>query len=429
MSADILHEGHLNLLSEASKYGQVMVGVLTDLAISKYKRIPFMSFEERVKLVSSLKLVDIVVEQDSLSYRENLLKYKPDFVVHGDDWKSGVQSKTRQEVIDVLQQIGGSLVEPNYTKGVSSTKYIEALEKASSLPEIRLPRLKRLLDVKNMIRVIEVHNGISALIVETLKIQNEENSIKEFDGFWLSSLTDSTVRGKPDIEVVDVSQRLATISEIAQITTKPMIYDADTGGQPEHLHYTVQSLERNGISAAIIEDKTGLKRNSLLGNDVLQTQSGIQEFCEKISSGVNSKLSSDFMLIARIESLILDKPVSDALTRADAYLDAGADGIMIHSRNKSGEDIKNFLIEFRKHHVDTPLVVVPTSFNHISASELADMGVNIVIYANQLLRAAYPAMLNAAQNILKFDKSMNIEKDLMSIPDILKLIPGENLDK
>jgi phosphoenolpyruvate mutase len=423
MSADIIHIGHLNLLKEASKYGQVLVGVLTDQAIAEYKRIPFMAYSERVEVVSCLKFVHDVVAQETLSYRENILKYKPDFVVHGDDWKNGVQQKTRSEVIDTLNSYGGKLVEIPYTIGVSSTKFIDQINNSASLPSIRLPRLRRILEVKNTIRVMEAHSGLSALLAENTFILKD--GIKtEFDALWLSSLTDATSRGMPDIEVVDISERVAKITEITQVTSKPIIFDADTGGHPEHLHYTIRTLERNGVSAAIIEDKTGLKRNSLLGNDVSQFQDSVESFSEKIAMGVSAKLSEDFMLIARIESLILDKPLADALARAEKYIEAGADGIMIHSRKKDGTEIIDFCRTFKKVYPNVPLVVVPTSFNHITVHQFEEFGVNVIIYANQLIRSSYPVMKKVAEEILKNDRTLEVEKDLLSISEVLKLIPG-----
>ena len=424
MSADILHIGHLNLIEKAATLGEVVVGVLTDKAISEYKRVPYMKFEDRIRIISNLKYVTETIPQNSLSYKENILKIKPKFVVHGDDWVNGVQSKTRQEVIETLNKIGGELIEFPYTKGVSSTDFIENLSLSQYLPQFRLPRLRRILEVKEIIRVIESHNGLSALIVDRTKLI-DDGKIKEYDAIWLSSLTDSLSRGLPDIEVVDISSRINTIGEITQVTAKPIIFDADTGGQAEHLFHTIQNLERVGVSAAIIEDKTGLKQNSLLGNDVFQAQADKNEFSDKIKVGKSACRTDDFMLIARIESLILDKPVNDALERADCYLDAGADGIMIHSRNEDGKDVNNFCLEFKKNYPNTPLVIVPTTFNHIKIEEFADWGVNIVIYANQLMRAAFPEMVNAAEKILKFDRSSEIEKQLLPIKEILKLIPGE----
>lgn len=423
MSADIIHPGHINLLKEASKYGEILVGVLTDQAIAEYKRIPFMSYSERREVVESLKFVKNVIPQETLSYKDNILTHKPDFVVHGDDWQNGVQQNTRQEVIETLDIYGGKLIEIPYTVGVSSTKFIDQLNNSASLPAIRLPRLKRILEVKNIIRVIEAHSGLSALLGEETFISKSSKKI-EFDALWLSSLTDATSRGMPDIEVVDISERVSKITEITRVTSKPIIFDADTGGYPEHLYYTIRTLERNGVSAAIIEDKTGLKRNSLLGNDVEQFQDSIEKFSEKIATGISAKLSSDFMLIARIESLILDKPLSDALNRAEKYLEAGADGIMIHSRKKDGSEIIEFCKTFKKIYANIPLVVVPTSFNHIRVEEFEEYGVNIVIYANQLIRSAYPAMQQILEKILQNDRSLECEKDLLSISDVLKLIPG-----
>jgi phosphoenolpyruvate phosphomutase len=419
MSADLVHPGHMNILKEAAKLGDVTVGLLTDKAIASYKRVPYMNYEQRREVIENIKGVKEVIPQHTLDYRPNLKALKPDYVVHGDDWKEGVQAKTRQQVIDTLAQWGGKLVEPSYTAGISSTQLNKSLKELGTTPDIRRGRLRRLLEAKGFVRIMEAHNAISALIIENTKEDNIE-----FDGMWSSSLTDSTSKGKPDIEAVDVTARLSTINEIFEVTTKPMIYDADTGGIAEHFAFTVRSLERTGVSAVIIEDKTGLKKNSLFGNEVAQTQDSIENFCQKIQTGKKAQITDDFMIIARIESLILDKGLDDALTRAKAYIKAGVDGVMIHSRSKTPDEVVAFCKSLRSEYPDIPLVVVPTSYNQITANELAKVGVNVVIYANHMLRAAYPGMLETAKSILKHDRSFEIEKKLLPIKEILELIPG-----
>lgn len=423
MSADLVHPGHLNIIKEAKKYGEVTVGLLTDKAIASYKRVPFMNFDQRFEVISNIKGVKNVVAQDSLDYSINLKKIKPDFVVHGDDWKDGVQSSTRKKVIDLLSEWGGQLIEVPYTKGISSTSLNNSLKDIGTTPEIRRSYLKRLLEVKPLIRFLDIHNALSALIIENVSVDiNKKN--EQFDGMWGSSLTDSTSKGMPDIEAVDVSARMNTLNEVLSVTTKPIIYDADTGGQTEHFKFTVQTLERLGVSAAIIEDKTGLKKNSLFGTEVEQTQDSIENFCNKIIEGKSAQRTEDFMIIARIESLILDKGMNDALTRAQAYLNAGADGIMIHSRKKDPDEIFEFCDAYKQFQNKKPLVVVPSSFNQVTEDELLDKGVNIVIYANHLLRSAYPAMLNTAKSILTHKRSLECDSELLSIKQILELIPG-----
>jgi len=331
MSADLVHPGHMNILKVAATLGEVTVGLLTDKAIASYKRLPYMSYDQRKIVIENIKGVKEVIPQESLDYRPNLEMLRPDIVVHGDDWKEGVQAKTRQNVIDTLAKWGGELVEPSYTSGISSTNLNQSLKEIGTTPDVRRKRLKRLIDAKPIVRIMEVHNALSGLIVENVK----SDGAKEYDGMWSSSLTDSTSKGKPDIEAVDVTARINTINEIFEVTTKPMIYDADTGGIAEHFAFTVRTLERTGVSAVIIEDKTGLKKNSLFGNDVAQTQDSIENFCHKIHIGKRAQVTDDFMIIARIESLILDKGMEDAIERAKAYIKAGADGIMIHSRQKT----------------------------------------------------------------------------------------------
>ncbi len=419
MSADLIHPGHMNIIKEAIKLGEITIGLLTDKAIASYKRLPYMTYEQRKAVVENIKGVSKVVPQETLDYRPNLEKLKPDYVVHGDDWREGVQAKTRQQVIDTLAKWGGKLVEVEYTKGISSTQLNNSLKEIGTTPDIRRARLRRLIKSKPIVRVMEVHNALSGLIVENIKSNNIE-----YDAMWSSSLTDSTSKGKPDIEAVDVSARINTINEIFEVTTKPMIYDADTGGIAEHFVFTVRTLERTGVSAVIIEDKTGLKKNSLFGNEVLQTQDSIENFCNKIKIGKRAQITDDFMIISRIESLILEKGMEDAITRAKAYIQAGSDGIMIHSRKKSPDEILEFCDILRKYDKKIPIVAVPTSYNQITAKELGEAGVNIVIYANHMLRAAYPGMIKVAESILKNDRSYEVEKELLPIEEILDLIPG-----
>ena len=420
MSADLVHPGHMNILKVAAQLGDVTVGLLTDKAIASYKRLPYMTYEQRKDVIENIKGVVKVIPQETLDYKPNLELLKPDIVVHGDDWKNGVQSKTRQDVIDTLAKWGGELVEPSYTEGISSTQLNKSLKEIGTTPDIRRSRLKRLLEAKPIVRIMESHNALSGLIVENIK----SNNGLEYDGMWSSSLTDSTSKGKPDIEAVDVSTRINTINEIFEVTTKPMIYDADTGGVAEHFAFTVRTLERTGISAVIIEDKTGLKKNSLFGNDVAQTQDTIENFCQKIQTGKKAQITDDFMIIARIESLILEAGMEDAIIRAKAYVEAGADGVMIHSRQCESDEILEFCKIFRGFDAHTPLVVVPTNYNQITAKELSQAGVNVVIYANHMLRAAYPGMMNVAKSILENDRSLEAEEFLLPIKEILELIPG-----
>jgi len=423
MSADIIHHGHINVIAEARKLGEVTVGILTDEVIATYKRLPVIDFEHRKQIVENLKGVSRVVPQDTLDYVPNLLQIKPDYVVHGDDWKTGIQQEIREKVIEILQQWGGELVEIEYTKGVSVSMLEKALQDIGTTPQLRINRLRKLLEVKPLVRFMEAHNGLTGLIVEKLKV-SQGDMVKQFDGMWVSSLCDSTVKGKPDIELVDSSSRLNTINDILEVTTKPIIMDGDTGGHIEHFTYLVKSLERLGVSAVIIEDKIGLKKNSLFGTEVEQEQDSIENFAQKITRGKQAQVADDFMIIARIESLILKTGMEDALRRARAYLEAGADGIMIHSKEKEPDEIFKFCREYRKFNKQAALVVVPTTYNRVRESELAEAGVNVVIYANHLLRSAYPAMVNTARCILENERACESEDYCMPIKEILHLIPG-----
>ena len=423
MTVDVLHHGHINIITEASKHGELIVGLLTDAAVANHKRLPYLTYEHRQQILKNIKGVSQVVPQNEWDYAPNLRKYKPDLMMHGDDWHEGPLAPYRERALAALAEYGGRLIEIPYTPGVSSKAIIGQIQALGTSPEIRRQTLKRLLGAKPISRFIEAHNPISALIAEHVSIQRE-GAIRQFDGFWSSSLTDSTVRGKPDIEAVDITSRLANINDIFDVTTKPLIMDADTGGKPEHLELHVRSMERLGISATIIEDKTGLKKNSLFGNDVVQSQDDIPHFCEKIRAGRAARVSEDFMVIARIESLILERGMDDAIARAQAYVEAGADGIMIHSRRKTPDEVFEFARRFRQDFPSVPLVSVPTSYNSTTEEQLAEHGFNIVIYANHLLRAAYPAMEKVARQILENGRSAETDRDLMDINAILELIPG-----
>ncbi len=423
LSADLLHEGHINIIQESLKLGEVTIGLLTDKAIASYKRLPFMTYENRKIVMEQIKGVSKVIPQHTLDYRDNLQSLKPDYVVHGDDWKEGIQKGVRLQVIETLKKWGGKLVEIPYTKGVSSTILNDKLKEVGTTPNIRLSMLKRLLSVKPLIRLNEVHNGLSGLITEKTKILHNHNQI-EFDAMWSSSLTDSTAKGKPDIEAIDMTSRMNTVNDIFDVTTKPLVFDADTGGKIEHFSFTVKSLERLGVSAVVIEDKIGLKKNSLLGSNVKQKQDSIKNFQRKINAGKSSQVTDDFMIISRIESLILKAGMKDALLRAQEYIDSGTDAIMIHSNSESPGEIFKFCDKFHKLNRTVPLMVVPSSFNDVTEKEWEKRGVNIVCYANHMLRSAYPAMLAVAKSILKHGRSLESTDNCMSLKEILELIPG-----
>jgi phosphoenolpyruvate mutase len=423
MSADLVHPGHLNIIKKAATLGEVTIGLLTDQAIASYKRVPYMTFEQRLQVIENIKGVTRVVPQTTLDYVPNLQELKPNYVVHGDDWQQGVQKGVRQSVIDCLAQWQGKLVEVPYTQGISSTALHKAMKEIGTTPQIRLKSLKRLLSAKPLLRFLDIHNALSGLIIENTKVETE-NSMQEFDGMWGSSLTDSTAKGKPDIEAVDVSSRMGTLNEVLEVTTKPIIYDGDTGGKTEHFVFTVKTLERLGVSAVIIEDKTGLKKNSLFGTEVEQNQDSIENFSLKIKAGKDAQATNDFMIIARIESLIAGQGIDDALLRAEAFLNAGADGIMIHSREKTPDEIFEFCDRYAQLSNKKTLVVVPSSYNSVYESELIAKGVNVVIYANQLLRSAYPAMVDTATSILTNGRSAEVDDKMMPIKQILELIPG-----
>ncbi len=424
MSTDIIHGGHMNIIEKAAALGELTVGVLTDDVVASYKRFPLLPYEERVKIIEGLKGVKQVVPQKTLSYRENLEELKPDYLVHGDNWREGFQRCIREEAIEVLASYGGILKEFPYSSDAQYQRLEDAARDRLSIPDVRRSRLKKLLEMKTTVNAIEAHSGLTGIIAEKTQVL-EDGKAYQFDAMWVSSLCDSTAKGKPDIELVDMSSRISNIEDIMEVTTKPIIFDGDTGGLIEHFVYNIKTLERIGVSACIIEDKTGLKKNSLFGNEVAQTQDTIEHFCEKIQAGKRVLKTSDFLLIARIESLILEKGMEDALNRAFAYIEAGADGIMIHSRLKDPAEIFEFCEKFRQKDTKTPIVVVPTSFNTVTEEEWAEKNVNIVIYANQLTRSAFPAMEHVAKIILKNHRAKEADDMCMPFKDIIRLIPEE----
>ena len=416
---DFIHDGHLNIIREAQKYGKVIVGVLSDKAM--INKFPTVTFAERIEIVKNIKGVSKVVIQDDIMYDKVVEEIKPDYVIHGDNWCLGPMKAIRDNVLKLMNKTGGKIIDIPYTKNERTDILDAKNELKRSMPEYRRKRLKELLNLRNIVKTIEVHSGLTGLIAEKTIVENN-GELDQFDAMWISSLCDSTAKGKPDIELVDMTSRFRTISDVMEVTTKPIIFDGDTGGLIEHFVYTVRSIERMGVSAIIVEDKIGLKKNSLFGTEVKQTQDTIEHFCEKIQAGKRVQLSDDFMIIARIESLILEQVMEDALNRAHAYVKAGADGIMIHSRKKDPAEILEFCDKFRETNKTTPIVVVPSSFNTITEAELASHGVNIVIYANQLTRAAFPAMENVAKDILKYHRAKEVDDRLMPIKEIISLI-------
>ena len=418
---DVIHDGHLNIIENAKKYGRVIVGALSDKALIRYNRFPTVPQEERVRLYKTIEGVDDVVIQDDMMYDDVITLVQPDYIIHGNNWQEGPEKAIRDHVEELLKSYGGELIDVPYTYNEGVRKIDLRLKEKLAMPEFRRKRLRQLIEMTPVVKTMEAHSGLTGLIVEKTVVEHD-GKLDQFDAMWVSSLCDSTAKGKPDIELVDMTSRFRTIEDITEVTTKPIIFDGDTGGLTEHFVYTVRSLERLGVSAVIIEDKKGLKKNSLFGTEVEQTQATIEEFSEKIRAGKNAQLSDDFMIIARIESLILEQGMEDALARAKAFVEAGADGIMIHSRKKDPAEILEFCDKFRAFDKTTPIVVVPSSFNTITEEELAAHGVNIVIYANQLTRSAFPAMQKTAEDILKYHRAKEVDDRLMSIKEIITLI-------
>jgi len=421
LSADILHEGHINILKKASKLGEVTVGLLTDAAIASYKKLPHLDYKQREIILKNIKFVKKVIPQDTLDYTKNLLRLKPNYVVHGDDWRAGIQKNVRKQVIKTLKKWSGKIIEPRYTKKISSTKIRNKIIEIGTSPENRKSKLKRLVDAKKIVRVIEAHNAFTGLIVENLKLIKNQKFL-EFDGMWSSSLTDSAIRGKPDNQAVDYSTRITGLNEILDVTSKPVIFDADNGGRIEHLQYLVKTLERVGVSAIVLEDKIGLKKNSLFKSQVGVKQDSIENFCMKLKKAKESKISDDLFIVARIESFILGKGLKDAMRRAEAYSRSGADAIVIHSKEKYPNQIFSFSKNFIKSKFYKPLIAIPSTYSKTYESELINNGFKIVIYANHFLRTIHPAMVNVAKMILKNQRSFEAEKKMSSIKEVINLV-------
>jgi len=424
LSADILHEGHINILKVANSLGKVIVGLLTDKAISTYKKLPLLNYKQREIVLKNIKYVKKVIPQNTLDYSDNLIKLKPNYVVHGDDWKTGIQKKTRQKVIKVLKRWSGKLIEPRYTKNISSTIIKKNILDISSSPQNRVSNLKRLLDSKPIVRVLESHSALTGLIIENLTL-SKKNVNYQFDAMWSSSLTDSALKGMPDNSSVDFSKRILSLNDMIEVTTKPIVFDADNGGRVEHLSFLVKSLERLGVSAIVIEDKIGLKKNSLFKNQSNAQQDNPFKFAEKIKKISKSRNSKDFLIIARIESFILGKNLKDAIKRAEIYSKAGADAILIHSKQNTPKEIFSFAKKFRKNKHYKPLVSVPSTYSKVYEKDLIKNGFKIVIYANQLLRSTFPAMENTAKIILKNERAHEVENNIISINKIINLIKND----
>ena len=423
ITGDIIHPGIINIINEGAKLGELTIGLLTDSAIVSHKRLPYLTYEQRKTVVENIKGVAKVVPQEDWSYVPNLKKYKPDYIIHGDDWKTNYLNHIRDEVFAVMKEWGGQVVEIPYTQGINSSALAENASALGTTPDVRRATLRRLIAAKKIVRIMEAHSGLSGLIVENAEVEKADG-IHRFDGMWSSSLTDSTSKGKPDIEAVDLTTRMHSLTDILECTTKPIIYDGDTGDIPEHFVFTVRTLERNGVSAVIIEDKKGLKKNSLFGTEAKQVLATEEEFCEKIAAGKKAQVTKDFMIIARVEEIIAGYSVDEAIAKAFAAVRAGADGVMIHSKDKSGMDIKEFCQKFRAEYKNIPIVLVPTTYNQFTENELAEWGANIIIYANHMLRASYPAMKKCAETILQAERSLEVNDICMPIKEILELIPG-----
>ena len=414
ITGDMIHPGIINIIQQGAKYGRLIVGLLSNEAIATHKRIPYLTFEQRKAVIENIKGVSEVVPQEDWSYVPNLLKLKPDYIIHGDDWKTNYLKGIREEVFDVMKKIGGEVIEIPYTKGINSSQLFESTTNNGITAVQRLKSLRQLMNYKPIIRIMEANSGLSGLIIENLKIEKEDG-IQRFDGIFIN-LLDSNPSGVSEQESSNFMLKLNTVTDILECTTRPIIYGGYTSDNYENITFTIEKLELMGISAIIIEDK--FKNTQELCNE--------EEFCLKIKEGKKAQINPDFMIIAGIEELILGKSMDDALKKALASIKAGADGILISSNQKNGDDIKEFCSKLRKENKNIPIVLIPTTYNQFTEKELGEWGANIIIYADYLKKVTYPAMKKCAETILKSERSLEVNEMCMPIKEILNLIPGTN---
>ena len=415
LSDDILTKSNIEIIKKSSKYGFVIIGLMSDNAINEYKSAPLLNFNQRKLIAENLKNVHKVVEQKTRDYTDNLIKYKPKYVIHKKNhWSKGHQKKIRDKIISTISKWSGKLLEFK-TKEEFNTDIIQ------TNPDLRRNKLVRLINSKKIVRLLESHSSLSALIIEKLKV-DVKNISEEFDGLWCSSLADSAVRAKPDNQSVDLTTRVNSLNDILETSTKPIMFDADNGGSLEQLPYVVKNLERLGVSAMVMEDKVGSKKNSLFDDQSGSKQDTISNFCKKLKLASKSRVTNDLLIVARIESFILNKGISDALKRAEAYSRAGADLILIHSKAKTAKEIFSFSKLYKKSKYFKPMVCVPSTYSDTHEKDLIINGFKVVIYANHLLRSIYPAMIKTAKSILKNKKSRNIERNISSVKEIISLI-------
>ncbi len=399
MSADLVHPGHINLLREAASLGRVTVGLLTDRAISSYKRMPFLTFEQRRAVIEHIAFVTAVVPQDTLDYTDNLRLLRPDFVVHGDDWRNGVQAQTRRRVLDVLREWGGTLVEPPYTEGISSTALRMAAMDIGFAPGVRQRRLRRMLDCKPLVRVMQAHDGLSAHIVDRLE-ETTQGAPREYDAIWVDSLAGAPIRGKPDPLPFDLSSRLVTLHEILDATTKPLICNAGGAGHAAGVTAAVRTLERIGVSAIVIDTEVTDRRAVPAMAASAPPQDDMAAFIREIAAARDARVTPDFMIIARINDRTRDCGADRMMARAAAGVDAGADAVMCDSDPVNPDGIFDLCRRYRRLMNGHPLLVGLSGTEGLQEHDLASAGASMVVYTDTLLRAAREAMISAASQVL-----------------------------
>jgi phosphoenolpyruvate phosphomutase len=423
MSAEIFHPGHLNIIKVARDLGEVTVGLATDRFNARYKRLTLMSYEDRKAIVENINGVKNVIAQDTLDLAPILRELRPDYFVHGDDWKFGPLKAVRQQVLEVMQEWGGVLVEPPYTEGISSTKLNAAWRSIGATPETRIRHFRRMLEFQPVVRLLEVHNSLSGIIIERTLVEGNERD-KEFDGMWYSDLTDSLAKGKPNSSFVDLTSRINTIHGILESTTKPLIVEAGNGGITEHFVSTVKTLERLGVSAVVIADKVGYEGAvfSLNGNEPVQED--VNDFARKIASGKKTQVNKDFSIITQINSLVMHEDVENALRRARVYIEAGVDALMIHSNVETLTDFFEFCRSYRNLEDKVPLLAAIPARSSLDEDQLISAGVQFIVYPDQLLRAAYTSMLNAAKTLLIQARASDVDELYAPISEICDFVPG-----
>jgi len=416
MVGDMLHVGHINILKTAARLGRVTVGVLTDRAVVGYKRLPLLAFEDRVRVVESIADVAAVVPQKTLSYVENLRALRPDYVVHGDDWRYGDQvSRARAEVIATLGEWGGELVEVAYTKGISSTAIHRSGAADALFSGTRQGRLRRLLAAKPTLRIVEAHSGLSAKIAAEVR---GPDGATGFDAVWQSGLTDAIHRGKSDGGAVDRGRRLQAVEEILDAGPLPLIYDGRAAGRPETVFDLTRALDKAGVSALCLGDRSDPDRT---GPEMSPAETVAQIEAVRAACPTGAVMAISRIVVAAPGnggSGALDR----ALDRALALLEAGSDAVMFDSAADTAEPILDIAARLRRQRRDVPLFAAQSDRWGAPIHRFENAGIDAVVYETHLLRATVAPMRRAATALLA--EGTGPAPDLTPLPELRGLFPS-----